>query len=196
MAQSARRPDGPRPHIVTVAVLKKSGKTTVVEALLAELRARGFRVASVKTIHSAVILDQEGTDTFRHLESGAEVVVALLENEIVRFERTSAPRSLDHVLDLVPAEIDYLICEGIVEPAASHMVILCLRSMAEREEALAIRGLDPASVIAISGLAAGGVGSAQALEAAPVFDVQDGRQKSALADIVIAAGKKKPGPMC
>jgi molybdopterin-guanine dinucleotide biosynthesis protein B len=171
--------------------LKKSGKTTVVEALIAELRARGFRVGSVKTIHSEILLNQEGTDTFRHLQSGAEVVVALLANEIVRFEKTSVPRSLAEVLDLFPAEIQYLICEGSVDPATSPIVVLCLRSMAEKDEALSVRGLDPATVVAISGVAASAADVGQGA-ATPVFDVRDPGQRSALVDVILANKKACP----
>jgi hypothetical protein len=35
-----------------------------------------------------------------------------------------------------------------------------------------VRGLDPASIVAISGVAAGGAGGGQAAETTPVFDVR------------------------
>jgi molybdopterin-guanine dinucleotide biosynthesis protein B len=61
--------------MVCVVGKKKSGKTTTVIALVAELKRRGHRVMTVKHGHH-FDLDREGTDSFRHrVEGGAERVV-------------------------------------------------------------------------------------------------------------------------
>ena len=63
------------PPIVCIVGKKKSGKTTTVVALVAELRRRGHRVMTIKHGHDFA-LDRPGTDTFRHREEGgAERVV-------------------------------------------------------------------------------------------------------------------------
>ena len=53
---------------------KKSGKTTVIVALVAELVRRGHRVGTIKHGHH-FDLDTEGTDSRRHRDAGAERVV-------------------------------------------------------------------------------------------------------------------------
>ncbi|HSR40612.1 MAG TPA: molybdopterin-guanine dinucleotide biosynthesis protein B, partial [Longimicrobiales bacterium] len=54
---------------------KKSGKTTAVLKLVAELRRRGHRVMTIKHGHD-FDLDRRGTDSYRHrVEGGAERVV-------------------------------------------------------------------------------------------------------------------------
>lgn len=54
-----------------------SGKTTTIEAIISELRRRGFRVGSVKDIHfDAFAIDTPGTNTHRHRQAGAELVTA------------------------------------------------------------------------------------------------------------------------
>ena len=50
---------------------KNSGKTTLVERLVAELTRRGWRVSTVKHAHHAFDIDKEGTDSFRHRAAGA-----------------------------------------------------------------------------------------------------------------------------
>jgi molybdopterin-guanine dinucleotide biosynthesis protein MobB len=63
------------PPIVCIVGKKKSGKTTTVLKLVAELRRRGHRVMTIKHGHH-FDLDREGTDSFRHrTEGGAERVV-------------------------------------------------------------------------------------------------------------------------
>lgn len=61
-------------RIFGVAGWKNSGKTTLVERLVGELSARGFRVATVKHAHHSFDIDHEGTDSFRHRAAGAREV--------------------------------------------------------------------------------------------------------------------------
>lgn len=62
------------PPIVSVVGKKKSGKTTLVEALVAELVRRGRRVGTIKHGHH-FDLDREGTDSWRHRAAGSERTV-------------------------------------------------------------------------------------------------------------------------
>ncbi|MEZ5778325.1 MAG: molybdopterin-guanine dinucleotide biosynthesis protein B [Paracoccaceae bacterium] len=56
---------------------KNSGKTHLVERLVAEITRRGLSVSTVKHAHHATEIDHPGRDSFRHREAGAcEVLVA------------------------------------------------------------------------------------------------------------------------
>jgi molybdopterin-guanine dinucleotide biosynthesis protein MobB len=65
------------PPIVSIAGKKNSGKTTLTVALAAELKRRGYRVASVKHGHHDFEIDQPGRDSWRHFHEG-EVEAVLL----------------------------------------------------------------------------------------------------------------------
>ena len=54
---------------------KNSGKTGLVERLVAEFTARGLRVATLKHAHHSVDVDQEGRDSHRHRVAGAGQVL-------------------------------------------------------------------------------------------------------------------------
>lgn len=60
-----------QPPAVCIIGKKNSGKTTLAVALLAELRRRGLRVASIKHGHHAFETDQPGKDSWRHFNEGA-----------------------------------------------------------------------------------------------------------------------------
>ena len=61
--------------MVCIVGKKKSGKTTTVLKLVAELRQRGRRVMTIKHGHH-FDLDREATDSYRHrVDGGAERVV-------------------------------------------------------------------------------------------------------------------------
>jgi molybdopterin-guanine dinucleotide biosynthesis protein MobB len=58
------------PPIVSIVGKKNSGKTTLTVALAAELKRRGWRVATLKHGHHAFETDQPGRDSWRHFHEG------------------------------------------------------------------------------------------------------------------------------
>jgi len=54
---------------------KNSGKTGLMERLVAEFTARGLRVATLKHAHHAFDVDQAGRDSHRHRMAGAAQVL-------------------------------------------------------------------------------------------------------------------------
>ena len=185
MTQSGRDPAALSPCIVSVVGLKKSGKTAVVTALLSELRSHGHRVGSIKKMEHTLSLDAEGTDTRRHADAGAEVVVALLEGETVRFERSQPSRSMRDIFALFPRDTAFLVCEGMVDRSAPQAIVLCLRTMDDLAETLTVRGIQAGTVLAVSGVAAAGAHGAVGPAGVPVFDTADAAQLRALTDLII-----------
>jgi molybdopterin-guanine dinucleotide biosynthesis adapter protein len=61
---------GARP-VIAVVGWKNSGKTTLVERLVAELSARGLAIATVKATHHDIDPDAPGKDSWRHRKAGA-----------------------------------------------------------------------------------------------------------------------------
>ncbi len=58
-----------------VTGVKNSGKTTLMERLVAEIGARGYTVSTVKHAHHVTDIDQPGRDSHRHREAGAREVM-------------------------------------------------------------------------------------------------------------------------
>ncbi len=192
MAQDDVRGQGKRrgrPPIITVAGLKKSGKTTVAAALIRELRARGFRVGSVKTIrHHPLGLGEVGSDTRRHAEAGAEFTVALLDGELAYFEPRAARPGLAEAARFFAAGIDFVVWEGMSEPGAGPGHVVCLRGMADLDRTLEQRRVDPGWIIAVSGVAAasGGAAAGDAPTGFPVVDAVAPGGAARLVDLVLA----------
>jgi molybdopterin-guanine dinucleotide biosynthesis protein MobB len=86
------------PPAVCIVGKKNSGKTTLTVALLAELRRRGLRVASIKHGHHAFETDQPGKDSWRHFNDGrAEATLMAGEGKIalvMRMEGDPDPAAL------------------------------------------------------------------------------------------------------
>ena len=61
-------------RILGITGWKNSGKTTLVERLVAELVRRGWKISTVKHAHHEFDIDKAGTDSFRHRQAGASEV--------------------------------------------------------------------------------------------------------------------------
>jgi molybdopterin-guanine dinucleotide biosynthesis protein MobB len=171
------------PVVVTVAGLKKSGKTTVAEALISDLSSRGIAVGSIKTMADHLpSLSAEATDTRRHEEAGAQVVVALHAGGIARFERGTPSRSLREVARLFPRRIRILVCEGSLEPADGQHYIVCLRTPDGLEETLREKRIPRSAVVALAGAAGAAAAAGSGI---PYFDVLDPAERKMLADLML-----------
>ncbi|NNK79700.1 MAG: molybdopterin-guanine dinucleotide biosynthesis protein B [Litoreibacter sp.] len=54
---------------------KNSGKTGLMERLVAEITGRGFSVSTIKHAHHTFDVDQSGKDSYRHRVAGAREVL-------------------------------------------------------------------------------------------------------------------------
>ena len=61
--------------VIGFAAYSGTGKTTVMEKVIAELTARGLRVGTVKHDGHGFEIDRPGRDSFRHAQAGARTVV-------------------------------------------------------------------------------------------------------------------------
>lgn len=99
-------------NIYGVIGWKNAGKTSLMERLVAEIAARGFRVSTVKHVHHDVDLDQPGKDTFRHRTAGAEEVVLASANRmaLLREHRGGEPDLAVILARMAP--VDLVLIEG------------------------------------------------------------------------------------
>ena len=91
---------------------KNSGKTGLMERLVAEITGRGFTVSTVKHVHHDVDLDIPGKDTFRHRAAGAtETVLASAHRFALMREHRGPEPELPAILSRL-APVDLVLVEG------------------------------------------------------------------------------------
>ena len=149
---------------------KNSGKTSLMERLVAEISARGLRVSTVKHVHHDVDLDQPGKDTFRHRTAGAEEVVLASANRmaLLREHRGAEPELAVILARMAP--VDLVLVEGYKRDA--HPKIEVFRREAGHD---LIQPGDP-MVRAVA------TDAALAVLAVPVLDLND---TAAIADFIL-----------
>lgn len=90
---------------------KDAGKTTLTEALVRILVARGLRVSTMKRTHHAVDLEVPGTDSHRHRAAGAGQVLLASDARLALMEETPAPVGFDALVARL-APCDVVLAEG------------------------------------------------------------------------------------
>ncbi|MBU0988239.1 MAG: molybdopterin-guanine dinucleotide biosynthesis protein B [Proteobacteria bacterium] len=97
------------PPIISIVGKSQSGKTTLIEKLIPELKKRGYKIGTVKHAFHDFDMDKEGKDSWRHKAAGADTVIvaspgkiAMIKDEI--FETLDAFEKYFDDMDLVITE--------------------------------------------------------------------------------------------
>lgn len=122
--------------IIAVVGSRKSGKTTVVEALVNGLTKKGYKVATVKHIHGIdFTIDTKGKDTWRHTEAGAFITIGVAPNELAFIKKTDTTKyGLIEIVKHCEDEADIIVLEGFRDLVAQNPLIpkvVALKTMEE-----------------------------------------------------------------
>jgi molybdopterin-guanine dinucleotide biosynthesis protein B len=100
------------PPIVSIVGKSKSGKTTLMEKLIGELKSRGYRVATIKHTNQKLLFDEPGKDSWRHAQAGSEATVISSPDKMVLIKPISGDFSLEQIAYLLGEDYDIILTEG------------------------------------------------------------------------------------
>ena len=97
--------------IVSIVGKKNTGKTSLTVKIIEELTKRGYNVASIKHSHHSIEMDKENTDTWKHKQAGANLVVGVGSTT---FFNARKEHDLNRILYLLKHfdDFDFVIIEG------------------------------------------------------------------------------------
>ncbi len=177
-APGARRRARPEPPpVISVVGRSKSGKTTLLEGVVASLVRRGRRVGVAKHHAHRTEIDVPGKDTWRFTQAGAAVSIISGPDRVGVIRRVERERTLEELLALA-GEVDLLLTEGF--RGSSPVRIEVIRSERSREPLSEPHELS-ALATDIEGLRHGTV---------PVFELND---VEGVADFIEAIAFGSPG---
>jgi len=98
--------------IVSIVGRSNTGKTTLIEKLIPELRRRGYRVATIKHNIHGFDIDHEGKDSWRHKKAGARVTLVASPHSVAVIEDADRDYELAELRDRYIRDVDIILSEG------------------------------------------------------------------------------------
>jgi molybdopterin-guanine dinucleotide biosynthesis protein B len=117
--------------IVSIVGRSNTGKTTLIEKLIRELRRRGYRVATIKHNIHGFDIDHEGKDSWRHKKAGAQTTVIASPNQVAVIEDVTRDYELSELREQYIRDVDIILSEGFKKNP--HPKIEIARSVLKHE---------------------------------------------------------------
>ncbi|MEA1967198.1 MAG: molybdopterin-guanine dinucleotide biosynthesis protein B [Thermodesulfobacteriota bacterium] len=122
------------PNIISIVGKSDSGKTTLLEKLIPELKKRGYRLGIVKHAHHGFQMDKKGKDSWRHRKAGADAAL-IVSPGIIALVKDEELNSFEELKKYL-SDMDLIITEGfkkekmpkieIFRKAGRHREPLCM----------------------------------------------------------------------
>jgi molybdopterin-guanine dinucleotide biosynthesis protein B len=101
------------PVVLSIVGRSKVGKTTFLEKLIPEMSRRGYRVGTIKhDAHDHFEIDQEGKDSWRHREAGAQTVAIGSPSRFALMKKIEKELDLDTIIASYFSDEDLVFTEG------------------------------------------------------------------------------------
>ena len=163
------------PPVVSIVAKSGTGKTTLLEKLIAELKARGYRVGAVKHDAHSFSIDHEGKDSWRLTQAGADttLITSPAKVAMVKMNREGEEPALAETIARYCGDLDIVLTEGFKRSTMPKIEV----HRQERSSALLCRGeeFDP-HLFAVAS-------DAELQLDVPVFDLNDA---AGICDLIIA----------
>ena len=150
-----------------ISIVSKSGtgKTTLLEKIIAELKRRGYRVGAIKHDAHRFDIDREGKDSWRLTQAGADTMLITSPEKMAMIKRHQVDRE-PSIMEMIPlyfADVDIVVTEGFKKSQMPKIEV----HRKQRSSTLMCRGEehDPTLI---------GVASDEWLDVdVPLFDIND-----------------------
>lgn len=130
------------PPVVGIVGRSNSGKTTLLEKLIPELKRRGYRVGTIKHhSHPGFEIDKPGKDTWRHARAGSDHVVISAPDKVAAIRRVEVEPDVETIASTM-RDVDVILTDGYKQaPIPRIEVVRAARSrepLCAPEELIAI----------------------------------------------------------
>jgi len=98
--------------VISIVGKSDSGKTTLLERLIGELKRRGHNLATIKHSVPDFELDHPGKDSWRLAEAGSNAVVLSAPQKIAFIKPVDREATLEELLYLIGENFDLVLTEG------------------------------------------------------------------------------------
>ena len=118
-----RQPAKLSPPLVSFVGPSGTGKTTLLEGVIAGLNRRGLRVGAVKHDAHRIELDTEGKDSWRLRRAGADSTLLVGGDQVAWFGAAPGPPPLEAIVGLFASGTDLVVVEGFRSAGLPTVVV-------------------------------------------------------------------------
>jgi molybdopterin molybdotransferase len=98
--------------IVSIVGKSQSGKTVLMEQLIAEFKRRGYKVAALKHSRGGMEIDHPGKDSWRYGQAGSDAVLISSPDKLAFIKNLDHDLDIWEILPIVGPEFDLVLVEG------------------------------------------------------------------------------------
>ena len=102
----------PAPTVITFVAKSNTGKTTLLEKVIMELRRRGYRVGTIKHGAHSFDIDHPGKDSHRLAAAGAETILITSPGKLALIKTHTETPPLEKLLATYFGDMDIVLTEG------------------------------------------------------------------------------------
>jgi len=101
--------------VVSIVGKSGSGKTVLMEQLIAEFKRRGYKVAALKHSRSGIGIDHPGKDSWRFAQAGSDAVFVNSPGKLAFIKSLDHELNIEEIMPIVGPEFDLILVEGFRE---------------------------------------------------------------------------------
>ena len=98
--------------IVSIVGRSRSGKTLLMEQLIAEFKRRGYRVAALKHSRGGMEVDYPGKDSWRFTQAGSDAVFVSSPGKLALIKSVEHEPDIEEILRMIGPDFDIVLAEG------------------------------------------------------------------------------------
>jgi len=98
--------------VVSIVGKSQSGKTVLMEQLIAEFKRRGYKVAALKHSHGGMEIDHPGKDSWRFAQAGSDAVCISSPDKLAFIKNLNHELKIEEIMPIVGPEFDLVLVEG------------------------------------------------------------------------------------
>jgi len=134
VAPAAGRKPGPK--AVSFVAKSGTGKTTLLEKVIAELKGRGWRIGVIKHDAHRFDIDHPGKDSHRLTAAGADTMLISSPEKLALIKQHAAAPPIEELLSTYFADVDIVLTEGFKKSGLPKIEV----HRSERSSTLICRG--------------------------------------------------------
>lgn len=134
-------------NVISFVAKSGTGKTTLLEQVIAELKRRGYRVGVIKHDAHRFDIDHPGKDSHRLTAAGADIMLISSPEKLALVKQHQAAPEVEDLLATYFADVDLVLTEGFKKSSLPKIEV----HRQERSPTLLCRGeVDDPTLIAVA----------------------------------------------